>query len=172
MLKLESIFLLRHPGGERGMGTTAFLSLSLSLSRNAARQQAEGGKFWGEGGWHGAVAFLGFFVRLGFLGLVRNFYYGSRNKRFAVFLVGVLLHIDGFYNIFDCVDINCVTEELRVEREGFVIDVRNEGIKLWGGGEKIEARASSPCSRVSSWRPALRASPSRGFFCNQGVATP
>lgn len=61
MLKLESIFLLRHRGKEPGMGTTVSLSLSfsvsvslsLSLSR-AKRQQAccrGGGKFWWWRGW-------------------------------------------------------------------------------------------------------------------------
>lgn len=79
MLKLESIFLLRHRGKEPGMGTTAFLSLSLSLARamrrvNRLAAGEEGNFGGGEGGWHGTVAFLGFFVRLGFLGLVRNFY--------------------------------------------------------------------------------------------------
>lgn len=76
MLKLESIFLLRHRGKEPGMGTTVSLSLSLfrarSVNRLAAGEEENFGG--GEGGWHGTVAFLGFFVRLGFLGLVRNFY--------------------------------------------------------------------------------------------------
>lgn len=86
MLKLESIFLLRHRGKEPGMGTTVSLSLSFSVSvsfslslfrarsvnRLAAGEEENFGG--GEGGWHGTVAFLGFFVRLGFLGLVRNFY--------------------------------------------------------------------------------------------------
>lgn len=84
MLKLESIFLLRHRGKEPGMGTTVSLSLSFSVSvslslfrarsvnRLAAGEKENFGG--GEGGWHGTVAFLGFFVRLGFLGLVRNFY--------------------------------------------------------------------------------------------------
>lgn len=40
----------------------------------------------------------------------------------------------------------------------------------WGGGKRKEIGLAIP-PRVS-WRPALRASPSRGFFCNQGVATP
>lgn len=84
MLKLESIFLLRHRGKEPGMGTTVSLSLSFSVSVSlslfrarsvnrlaAGKEENFGG---GEGGWHGTVAFLGFFVRLGFLGLVRNFY--------------------------------------------------------------------------------------------------
>lgn len=40
----------------------------------------------------------------------------------------------------------------------------------WGGGKK-KKKKDRDCN-PSSWRPALRASPSRGFFCNQGVATP
>lgn len=84
MLKLESIFLLRHRGKEPGMGTTVSLSLSFSVSvsfslslfraRSVNRLAAGEEENFGEGGWHGTVAFLGFFVRLGFLGLVRNFY--------------------------------------------------------------------------------------------------
>lgn len=48
MLKLESIFLLRHRGKEPGMGTTVSLSLSfsvsvsLSLSLSFAREASTG----------------------------------------------------------------------------------------------------------------------------------
>lgn len=78
MLKLESIFLLRHRGeGTEGGGNgNDRVSLSLFLS-DATRQQAwGGGKFWRWRGWMALLRSTDSSMRLGFFRARKEFLLG------------------------------------------------------------------------------------------------
>lgn len=71
MLKLESIFLLRHRGGNGNDRVS--LSLSFSATRRVNRLGEEENFGGGEGGWHCCVPRI-LLCGSDFFGLVRNFY--------------------------------------------------------------------------------------------------